>query len=116
MLANNLQSETTGPWTFNPEVLHENTFPVIDQMQINVHIININDYFEDISFEQILKEISFKNLNNSEDSDEKIESFIQLDINSNYLIKKRKRQKIIFKTKKIINKYDQKIKQYNGHN
>ena len=101
MLVNNLQSQTTGPWTFNPEVLHENTFQVIGQMQINAHIININDYFEDISFENILKEISFKNLNNSENSDEKIESLIQLDINSNYLIKKEKAEKKIKRTQKI---------------
>ena len=39
MLVNNLQSQTTGPWTFNLEVLHENTFQVIGQMQINAHIL-----------------------------------------------------------------------------
>ena len=115
MFANNLQSQTTCPWTINPEFLHANTFQVIGQMQINSHIINVNNYFEDNFFEKILKEINCKYINDSDNSDEKIESFIQLDINSNYLNKKRKRQKIKVKTKKII-KICPKNQKENGQN
>ena len=83
------ENQITCPLTNELTFLHE--------IGINIHTINVNNFFEEIFFEQILENI--KNINNFEKEDEKINLTFQFDINSNYLGKKRKKQKKIYHKK-----------------